>query len=203
MNFSFQLVCSTQIKCTTKVVFGGIFGTAYFRISGASGASPLGPTEGLTLSPDPLLLQAMTYGHCISCLGQDTTFIHPSRQIWPTTLNSFKNACIHCGAPQRDVLSDKMVLWVVTSSFYFILTSLFCYLCYKLCIQNKWWWLIFFYFMLCQSSLLDTVMCMIKTFRGEGVVDGEGGSSERCLKWGCGGGVIKGSFQKHLKTGGG
>ena len=39
---------------------------------------------------------------------------------------------------------------------------------------------------------------------GEGVVDGEGGSSERCLKWGGGGGgVIKGSFQKHLKTGSG
>ena len=31
-------------------------------------------------------------------------------------------------------------------------------------------------------------MCMIKIFRGEGVVDGEGGSSERCLKWGGGGG---------------
>ena len=36
-------------------------------------------------------------------------------------------------------------------------------------------------------------MCMIKIFRGgggegEGVVDGEGGSSERCLKWGSGGG---------------
>ena len=48
--------------------------------------------------------------------------------------------------------------------------------------------------------------CIIKIFRGEGegVVDGEGGSSERCLKWGGGGwGVIKGSFQKHLKTGGG
>ena len=28
------------------------------------------------------------------------------------------------------------------------------------------------------------------------------GSSERCLKWGGGGGVIKGSFQKHFKTGG-
>ena len=28
---------------------------------------------------------------------------------------------------------------------------------------------------------------MIKIFRGEGVVDGEGGSSERCLKWGSGG----------------
>ena len=38
------------------------------------------------------------------------------------------------------------------------------------------------------------------------MVDGEGGSSERCLKWGGargGWGVIKGSFQKHLKTGGG
>ena len=33
-------------------------------------------------------------------------------------------------------------------------------------------------------------------------MDGEGGSSEGCLKWG-GGGIIKGSFQKHLKTGGG
>ena len=29
--------------------------------------------------------------------------------------------------------------------------------------------------------------CIIKIFRGEGVVDGEGGSSERCLKWGGGG----------------
>ena len=28
-----------------------------------------------------------------------------------------------------------------------------------------------------------------------------GGSSEGCFKWG--GGVINGSFQKHLKTGGG
>ena len=35
---------------------------------------------------------------------------------------------------------------------------------------------------------------------GEGVVDGEEGSSEKCLKW-SGGGVIKRSFQKHLKTG--
>ena len=42
---------------------------------------------------------------------------------------------------------------------------------------------------------------MIKIFRGrEEVVDGEGGSSEGCLKWGVG--IIKGSFQKHLKTGG-
>ena len=34
------------------------------------------------------------------------------------------------------------------------------------------------------------------------MVDGEGGSSERCLKWGGGGWrVIKESFQKRLKTG--
>ena len=33
-------------------------------------------------------------------------------------------------------------------------------------------------------------------------MDGEGGNSEGCLKWGGGGmGVIKGSFQKHLKQG--
>ena len=36
------------------------------------------------------------------------------------------------------------------------------------------------------------------------MVDGEGGSSEGCLKWGgVGVGVIKGSLQKYLKTGGG
>ena len=29
--------------------------------------------------------------------------------------------------------------------------------------------------------------CTIKIFRGGGVVDGEGGSSEGCLKWGVGG----------------
>ena len=34
------------------------------------------------------------------------------------------------------------------------------------------------------------------------MVDGEACSSERCLEWG-GGGVIKRSFQKHLKTGDG
>ena len=33
------------------------------------------------------------------------------------------------------------------------------------------------------------------------MVDGERGSSERCLKWVVGVGVINRSFQKHLKTG--
>ena len=41
---------------------------------------------------------------------------------------------IHCSVPQRDVLSDKMVLWVVTHSFYF---------------------------MLCQSYLLSTVISLL------------------------------------------
>ena len=41
---------------------------------------------------------------------------------------------------------------------------------------------------------------MIKIFRGERVVDGERGSSEKFLKWG-GEGVIKGSFQNILKQG--
>ena len=53
---------------------------------------------------------------------------------------------------------------------------------------------------------MNALMCMIKIFKGGGVVDGDGGggSSEGCLKWSSGGGgVIKGSFQKHLKTGGG
>ena len=46
--------------------------------------------------------------------------------------------------------------------------------------------------------------CMIKTFRGGRGGGWGGGSSGRCLNWGGGGwGVIKGSFQKHLKIGGG
>ena len=53
----------------------------------------------------------------------------------------------------------------------------------------------------------EIISVQSKFLRGEGVVDGEGGSSERCLKWGGGGGggggVVKGSFQKHLKIGGG
>ena len=40
----------------------------------------------------------------------------------------------------------------------------------------------------CSAAYLKLTIgkCMIKTFRGGGVVDGVGGSSERCLKWGGG-----------------
>ena len=85
MNFSFQFVCSTQIKMYQESGFSGaFFDTLYCRIAGASWSFALGrprglcprPTGGLQHPPDPLLFQAITYGHCISCLRQDTTFIH-------------------------------------------------------------------------------------------------------------------------------
>ena len=41
-------------------------------------------------------------------------------------------------------------------------------------------------------------MCMIKIFRGGGVVDGEGGISKRCLKWG-GGGSLRDLSKNILK----
>ena len=44
------------------------------------------------------------------------------------------------------------------------------------------------------------IWCMIKIVRGEGVVDGEGGSSERCLKWG-GGGSLRDLSKNILKQG--
>ena len=42
--------------------------------------------------------------------------------------------------------------------------------------------------------------CMIKIFRGGGVVDGEGGSSARCLKW-RGGGSLRDLSKNILKQG--
>ena len=51
------------------------------------------------------------------------------------------------------------------------------------------------------KSWNQSIVCMIKIFKGGSCGGWGGGSSERCLKWGMG--VIKRSFQKHLKTGGG
>ena len=51
------------------------------------------------------------------------------------------------------------------------------------------------------NSRRQTVgMCIIKIFRGEGVVDGVGGTSERCLKWG-GGGSLRDLSKNILKQG--
>ena len=43
-------------------------------------------------------------------------------------------------------------------------------------------------------------MCIIKIFRGEGVVDVEGGSSERCLEW-AGGGSLRDLSENIIKQG--
>ena len=84
-NFSFQFVCSTQIKMYQESGFlGAFFGTVYCRITGASwGFSPWTPpglfpgsTGELIAPPDNQLLQTMKYGHCMSYFRQDTTFIH-------------------------------------------------------------------------------------------------------------------------------
>ena len=44
---------------------------------------------------------------------------------------------IHCSAPQTDVLSDKMVLRVVTQFLFHALPVFFIKYCYKLCIQRQ------------------------------------------------------------------
>ena len=50
--------------------------------------------------------------------------------------------------------------------------------------------------------VLATGRCTIKIFRGEGVVDGEGGSSEGCLNWGGGGwGSLRDLSKNILKQG--
>ena len=69
------------------MVFGGIFSVLCTAGSlELPGASSPGPSPGLCPGttrrliapppPDSQLLQAMKYGHCISCFRQDTTFIH-------------------------------------------------------------------------------------------------------------------------------
>ena len=47
---------------------------------------------------------------------------------------------IHCGAPQRYVLSDKMVFWVVTHGFYFMLCqSYLLSTVISFLYKDKWW----------------------------------------------------------------
>ena len=87
LNEFFLSICMqhTDKKVPRKWFFGGIF---FILCTAGSlelpGALPLVPHQGSALDPlgaystppDPLLLQAMTYGHCASCLQHDTTFIH-------------------------------------------------------------------------------------------------------------------------------
>ena len=58
----------------------------------------------------------------------------------PLVFSSALIKLIHCGAPQRDVMSDKMVFCVVTNSFYFMLCQ--SYLLSKVIrfvYKDKWW----------------------------------------------------------------
>ena len=86
-EFSFQFVCSTQIKMYQESGFLGSFFWYCILQDRCSfqGLRPLDPHQGSALDPlgpysapppDKQLLQAMKYSHCISCFQQDTTFIH-------------------------------------------------------------------------------------------------------------------------------
>ena len=92
-EFSFQFVCSTLIKFTKKVAFWGHFLVlCTARSLELLGALPPGPTGGLIAAPTQpaapgneirsLHIVLPAGYHCHPCM--------PSRQIWPTTLNSFK-----------------------------------------------------------------------------------------------------------------
>ena len=73
---------------------------------------------------DSLLIHELTYSSFIGLCSVTSNMTGYSHSYHSINL-------IHCGAPQRDVLSGKMVFLVVTHIFYF---------------------------MLCQSSLLSTVI---------------------------------------------
>ena len=83
---------------------------------------------GFKVTGDSLLIQEFAYSLIFTSLCSVTS----NMTGYSHSYNSIK--LIHSRAPQRDVLSDKMVLWVVTHGFYF---------------------------MLCQSSLLSTVIIFV------------------------------------------
>ena len=83
----------------------------------------------IKVTGDSLLIHAFAYslfiGLC-SVSSNMTGYFH--------SYHSIKLIC--CGSPQRDVLSDKMVLWVVTQFLFHALPFCIKYCC-KLCIQSK------------------------------------------------------------------
>ena len=76
MNF-FLSICMQHTKMCQESGFGG--GHFWYCVLQDRwrdrGLAPWTHWER-TAPPDPQLLQAMTHGHCISCLRQDTTFIY-------------------------------------------------------------------------------------------------------------------------------
>ena len=86
LNEFFLSICiqHTDKNVPRKCFFGGIFWYCVLQDRWSfRGLRPWTPTRallwthwGFIAPPDNQLLQAMKYGHCISCFRQDTTFIH-------------------------------------------------------------------------------------------------------------------------------
>ena len=68
---------------------------------------------------------------------------------------------IHCGAPQRDVLSDNGVLSGDSQFLFHALPVLFIKYCYKFSIQRQMVVTHIFYFMPCQPSLLSAAKSFV------------------------------------------
>ena len=103
---------------------------------------------------DSLLIHEFTYSLFIGlCLvtSNMTGYSHSYHSI----------KLIDRSTPQRDVLSDKMVFWVVTQFLFHGLPVFFIKYCYKLSIQRQIVVTHNFYFMLCQSSLLSTTISFV------------------------------------------
>ena len=93
MNFSFQFVCSTQIKMYQESVLGAFFWYCVLQDRWSfRGLHPLDPQQGSALEPQ--LLEAMTYDHCISCLRQNNTFIHALTTNLAHHSEFLKKACV-------------------------------------------------------------------------------------------------------------
>ena len=115
LNELFLSICvqHTDKNVPRKCFVGAFFYTLYCRIAGTSGGfAPWTPTRALLPGPPPglcpgstgrlqhplntLLFQAMTYGHCISCFRQDTTFIHALMTNLAHHSKSLKKAWLEC-----------------------------------------------------------------------------------------------------------
>ena len=87
--------------------------------------------SGLKVTGGNLLIHAFVYSLFIGLCSVTFNMTGHSHSYHSIKL-------VRCGAPQRDVLSDKMVLWAATHSFYFhALPVFFIKYCHKLCFQRQ------------------------------------------------------------------
>ena len=103
---------------------------------------------------DSLLIHAFAYslfiGLC-SVISNMTGFSHSYHSI----------KLIHCGAPQKDVLSDQIVLRVVTHSFYFMLfQSSLLSTVISFVYKDKWWF----------DESMSVIFCMENTWKSSSFI---------------------------------